>query len=633
MLRGVDVMIAGGGDELLANPDDPLAPGDGPGDVFGPYPIIAGDADGNEVPVVTTSGQYRYLGKLVLDFNPAGELITVRDESGPRRVVGEAFPDGVPEDAGMVAAVTEPVSEFVAALGEIVIGTSEVALDGRRNSVRSMETNEGNLIGDALLWQADALAADFGLPAPDVALQNGGGIRNDSIIPAGDITLLDTFSMLPFGNFVSIVPDIPVSQFKEILENAYSRFVPGDTPGGSGRFAQIGGFTVAIDPTGVAQTLDGDGNVVTPGSRIMRVELDDGTVLIDHGVVVDGAATVNIATIDFLANGGDEYPYRGAPFMRVGVSYQQALANYIQGPLGGVISAADYPEDEKRRILVADTTLTLLHNNDAESDLLGSGDFGGAARFKTLTDQTRNAAAATDEVLLVTSGDNWLAGPEFAASTANDTFYDMVFISKMGYDALDLGNHDFDFGPNVLAEAIASLPDPAPPFLSANLDFSGEAALQALVDAGRIAASIIVEKNGEQYGIVGATTPNLPFISSPGGVVVDPDVAGAVQAEVDALTAAGVDKIVFISHLQDVEGDLELLSGLSGIDIAVAGGGDELLANPGDLLVPGDEGDVFGSYPLAATDADGKFVPVVTTSGQLFYLGKLRAGFDAAGNL
>ncbi len=633
MLQDVDVMIAGGGDELLANPDDPLAPGDGPGDVFGPYPIIAGDADGNEVPVVTTSGQYRYLGKLVLDFNADGKLVDVRDSSGPLRVVDESFPDGVPEDPQMLAEVTEPVAAFVAGLETNVIGTSEVDLDGRRSSVRGMESNEGNLIADALLWQARTLAACFGLDGADVALQNGGGIRNDSIVPAGPITLLDTFSMVPFPNFVTVLPDIPVAQFKEILENAYSRFVPGDAPGGSGRFAQIAGFVVAIDPTGTAQVLDGDGNVVTPGDRIMRVELEDGTVLIEHGRIVDESATVDIATIDFLARGGDQYPYRGAPFTAVGVSYQQALANYIQGPLGGVISAADYPFGEKRRILVAETTLTLLHNNDAESDLLGSGDFGGAARFKTLADQTRTAASATDEVVFVTSGDNWLAGPEFAASTANGTFYDMIVISKLGYDALDLGNHDFDFGPVVLADAIASLPEPAPPFLSANLDFSGEPALQALVDSGRIAASTVVEKNGELYGIVGATTPNLPFISSPGGVVVDPDVAGAVQAEVDALTADGVDKIIFISHLQDVDGDIALLAGLSGIDIAVAGGGDELLANPGDLLIPGDEGDVFGSYPLAATDADGKFVPVVTTSGQFFYLGKLRAGFDGAGNL
>ena len=56
-----------------------------------------------------------------------------------------------------------------------------------------------------------------------------------------------------------------------------------------------------------------------------------------------------IATIDFLAKGGDQYPYRGAPFTILGLTYQQALADYIVNGLGGVISAADYPEGGEGR--------------------------------------------------------------------------------------------------------------------------------------------------------------------------------------------------------------------------------------------------------------------------------------------
>ena len=50
--------------------------------------------------------------------------------------------------------------------------------------------------------------SDFGQPVPDVALQNGGGIRSDSIIPAGDISELDTFDMLPFSNFVTVLEEV-----------------------------------------------------------------------------------------------------------------------------------------------------------------------------------------------------------------------------------------------------------------------------------------------------------------------------------------------------------------------------------------------------------------------------------------
>jgi 5'-nucleotidase len=350
-LDGLDVVIAGGGDELLANPGDLLIPGD-EGVVYGAYPRMATDMDGTQVPVVTTSGEYRYVGKLVVGFDRNGQVLeVVADRSGPVRVAtGDCngytpCKDAVEPDAMMQAMVVDPVEAALAELAATVIGTSEVDLDGRRSpGVRTMETNEGNLIADALKWHAEQVAADYGLPMPDVALQNGGGIRNNTIIPAGDLTLLDTFSMVPFPNFVSMVPDIPRSQFKEILENAVSRVEFSD-----GRFAQVSGFSFSWDPDGTAQILDEDGNVVTPGTRVVDVALDDGTMIVSAGVVVDGPG-LNIATIDFLARGGDQYPYRGAPFTNIGATYQQALANYIELGLSGLISAADYPEGGEGRI-------------------------------------------------------------------------------------------------------------------------------------------------------------------------------------------------------------------------------------------------------------------------------------------
>jgi 5'-nucleotidase len=339
-LDDVDIVVAGGGDELLANPGDLIIPGDGP--IFGPYPILATDMDGTEVPVVTTAGEYGYVGRLIVGFNKNGDLIAIDGASGPVRVAGGANPDAVDPDPLVQSQVVDPVEAGLAALASNVIGNSEVDLDGRRSAVRSVETNEGNLIADALLWQADQLAVSFGVASPDVALQNGGGIRNDNIIPAGPITELETFSMVPFPNFVTVLEDIPRSQFKEILENAVSRIPPPAAPGGTGRFAQIAGFTFVYSVSGTPQLLDINANVVVPGTRVQTVTLDDGTSIVAGGAVVPGA-DVTIATIDFLARGGDQYPYRGAPFTALGVTYQQALANYIVNGLGGAITAADYP--------------------------------------------------------------------------------------------------------------------------------------------------------------------------------------------------------------------------------------------------------------------------------------------------
>ena len=231
------------------------------------------------------------------------------------------------------------------------IADSQVDLEGRRSELRSRETNLGNLMADALRWQVGRLAADWGARPPDVAIQNGGGIRNDSVLPKGPIRELDTFDLAPFVNLLTVVEEVSRSQFKEILENAVSRVVDGDTPGGTGRFAQVSGFSFEWSESGTAQVLDPDGSVKVPGTRVKRVVLEEGAVIVGGGRVVPGS-DLTVATIDFLVRGGDEYPFRGAPFTLLGVSYQQGLTNYIQSPAGlnGTVTPADYPEGGEGRI-------------------------------------------------------------------------------------------------------------------------------------------------------------------------------------------------------------------------------------------------------------------------------------------
>jgi 2',3'-cyclic-nucleotide 2'-phosphodiesterase (5'-nucleotidase family) len=346
MLSGVDVMIAGGGDELLADPDDLLIPGDEE-IVAGSYPLLADDADGREVPIITTSGSYRYVGRLTVGFSAAGRVVRIdQDDSGPVRVSSTANPDGVEPAPFIQTNVVVPVQEAVAAAAANIVAVSEVDLNGLRDpGIRTQETNEGNLIADALFDAAEDLAPEFGTPVPDIAIQNGGGIRNDSIIPAGEISELDVFGMVPFANFVAIVPAIPATQLKEILENAVSRVEFVD-----GRFAQVSGFEFTWNASGTAQVLDADGNVTTPGTRIVEVTLDDGTPIVAAGIVVPGAPAVDIATIDFSARGGDQYPFRGAEFTSLGVTYFQAVMDYLAEDLAGVITAADYPEGGEGRI-------------------------------------------------------------------------------------------------------------------------------------------------------------------------------------------------------------------------------------------------------------------------------------------
>jgi len=351
-LRDVDVLVAGGGDELLWNPGQLLVPddaidanGDGIPDArYGPYPLYETDGDGRQLPIVTTRGDYRYVGRFVVDFDANGVVVGVDATSGPVRVADASLPGGVVADATVQADVLDPVAASVASLAANVIASSEVALDGRTSAIRSVETNEGNLCADSLLWNARKRAAQQNLPLPVIAFQNGGGIRNNSILPAGNFTELNTFQFLPFSNFVTVIPSLPVATLKALLENAVSRVTPlpqGFPSSGNGRFAQIAGFRFTYSVA------------ANPGSRVIDVVLDDGTVLVESGVVLNPKLSIPAASIDFLCRGGDEYPLVGVPFQIVGVSYQQALFNFVTAKdgLNGVISAADYPEGGEGRIV------------------------------------------------------------------------------------------------------------------------------------------------------------------------------------------------------------------------------------------------------------------------------------------
>lgn len=281
-------------------------------------------------------------------------------------------------------------------------------------------------------------------------------------------------------------------------------------------------------------------------------------------------------------------------------------------------------------------SLTLFHNNDGESKLQGDANFGGIDAYVNTLNVLRTLSYGRDQ-LTISSGDNFLAGSAFNASLNSGplgarTYFDGLALAAIQYDAITLGNHDFDFGPEVLADFINfyKANGGTATYLSSNLDFSAESSLQALVNDGSIAKSSIVTRGTEKYGIIGATTQTLDIVSNPGGVVAN-DVLTAVQAEVTALQNAGVNKIILSSHLQSINNELALVQQLRGVDVVIAGGGDELLINTDNARNSASQ--ASGNYPLTVQDADGKNVAVVTTVGEYLYVGKLDVEFDDNGEV
>ncbi|MEM9916002.1 MAG: 5'-nucleotidase C-terminal domain-containing protein [Planctomycetota bacterium] len=304
----------------------------------------------------------------------------------------------------------------------------------------------------------------------------------------------------------------------------------------------------------------------------------------------------------------------------------------------------------------AQSSLTLFHNNDGESRLLGSGDFGGFDFFLGELNAARDAATfAGRDVLTISSGDNILPGLTFQASqdrvgTTNpagtlgntQNYYDALALTAVGYDAITIGNHEFDLGSDTFADFITGYQNAGgtADFISSNLDFSGDAFLNPFVGSGISSSVTVTGTSGTNYGIIGVTTPLVTNISSPGGVVPTgpdlTDVAAAINAEVAALTTAGVDNIILSGHLQGLGDDQALVPLISGVDVIIAGGGDELLRNGDDANTLAPFGpSVEDQYPVisAQTDADGRNVALVTTQGEYRYVGELELEFDANGNV
>ena len=302
----------------------------------------------------------------------------------------------------------------------------------------------------------------------------------------------------------------------------------------------------------------------------------------------------------------------------------------------------------------ASAVVQLLHASDQEA---GLGAIDDAPRFSAVINGLRNDPTySADPTLTLMSGDLYISGPFFSTTTGQA---DIRIMDAVGTQAAVFGNHEFDLGTSVVADLIAAeepdegeeaaadlYPGTTFPYLSSNLDFSESNLADFVVPDGQKASGIpnsitrstVITEGDEVFGVVGVTTPLLPSISSPGDVVVSPSdpadleaLAAIVQPLVDDLSAQGINKIILLAHMQQLALELELAPLLRNVDVIVAGGSDTLLAADGDRLRTNDTR--AGEYPLLRASATGQPVAVVNTSREYRYVGRLVAGFDAAGVL
>lgn len=290
-----------------------------------------------------------------------------------------------------------------------------------------------------------------------------------------------------------------------------------------------------------------------------------------------------------------------------------------------LLGACARPE---RQPLSGPFTLTIAHVNDTHSNLepVDTGltlagvkvkaRLGGLARVKTALGEVR---ASGGNVLALHAGDA-VQGTLFFNEFQGRADFDIL--NQLGLDAMTLGNHEFDQGPELTGALVRRARFA---MVSANLDVSREPAL-----AGRIRPYVVRLFGRERVGVIGVTTPTTPLITTSVGQVVFHPAAPAVAAAIAELRAQDVDKIVVLSHL-GYGADIALAKAVPGIDVIVGGHSHTLL---GDALRLGQLGlEPAGLYPTEVRGPDNGRALVVQAWRWGVELGVLTLSFDAAGGI
>lgn len=224
-------------------------------------------------------------------------------------------------------------------------------------------------------------------------------------------------------------------------------------------------------------------------------------------------------------------------------------------------------------------------------------------------------------------------------------------------------NLDFSNDPNLNADGVNSFINGGALFSTdperLNTDYSTELAelnvtsASALAEPDKLAPATIIDTDGDnattfdRIGVIGLTTPLLASISSPGATsiigtqsndvaliaqVLQPIINDVINGADDILgNEDDINKIIIVSHLQQIALETALAPLLSGVDIIMAGGSDTILTDSNDVLRPGDTKQ--GAYPIQLTNADGDTLLIVNTDGTYNYLGRLVIEFDNDGKI
>lgn len=235
---------------------------------------------------------------------------------------------------------------------------------------------------------------------------------------------------------------------------------------------------------------------------------------------------------------------------------------------------------------------TILHTNDEHSHLIPiptvddagnvqSTAMGGMARLAGAANQIREEKSLHNEPVLMFSGGDFLGGPAFGWLPLKDgVAAELYLIQKIGYDAITIGNHEFDYGPDVLANYLkaAGYPDESgnTAILGTNIQPPADHPLSELGIKTHYTKRL---SNGLVVGIFGLIGDDAISKTAEPGPVDFADPFISAERAVEALKQEGVDIIISVNH-SGVTEDRMLAERVSDIDVIVGGHSHTALYEP-----------------------------------------------------
>lgn len=274
----------------------------------------------NGEPIQSTGTKFANIGVIVIDD------ATKKIESNSLYEIKE----DTAKDAAVAAAAQKIIDRIDKEYGA-VFAKSKVELNGAKapNGNRDGETNNGDLITDAMLWKV--MQNKEGLTVNEdhvVAITNGGGIR--AAIKVGDVTKKDIKTVLPFGNTIEVIY-VTGTELLEALEA--STFCVPESIGG---FPQVSGISYTISTGAV---YDANAETYPASTYYGPKSINRVTINSINGKEFKANDTYAVVTNNFCAEGGDTYYAFAAATSKfdTGVTLDMAVMDYITTELKGVI--------------------------------------------------------------------------------------------------------------------------------------------------------------------------------------------------------------------------------------------------------------------------------------------------------